>query len=253
MKRNGGKQMAEQPKLSSKMTFRMEEDKIVKKGPNLSGIISMNKPALEEHTTPVTKKQKLSYVNYWGSFCAAYNIDYENFWNMSDKECVEPNIRTTKRWKEIPYLAGFASYLVVFLREKNQTSNRTAHAERDIGAVRGYYRMINGIVPGKDYLVDYGNTIMNVLKSLWPLSQRSSKDTSDECEKEITTVSIAWESDHSSNEIGRTGRHYVLGVMVSLVVGCDKRVGDITTSGSKSDRMGYSQRYPHRTGEIGKR
>lgn len=56
--------VAEKLKLSAEMPFRIEECDFRKTGPNLSGIISMIKHALEAHTTPGRKKQKTSYMNY---------------------------------------------------------------------------------------------------------------------------------------------------------------------------------------------
>lgn len=88
---------------------------------------------------------------------------------MYREECVEPELRTQKLWEEIQCLAGFASYVVLFPRRKTQAHNSTAHAERAIGAVRGYYQSVYGRVLGKDHLVDCGNFIKRVLKGLTKL------------------------------------------------------------------------------------
>lgn len=87
------KQTAEELNLSSEVPFRVEDLNMERKGPDLSAIIGIIKPAMEAHTTEGTKKQKASYMNYWGSFCAAYNIDIQRFGKMETNICIEPTLR----------------------------------------------------------------------------------------------------------------------------------------------------------------
>lgn len=111
------------------MPFRVDElYEPVRPKPNLSSIISMIKPAIESHTTPGTKRQKASYINYRVSFCAAYEINMASFGKISKEECVEPELRIQKVREEIQFLAGFASYVLLFPRRKAQAQNSTAHA-----------------------------------------------------------------------------------------------------------------------------
>lgn len=135
----------------------------------------MIKPATDAHTTPGTKKQKASYMNYWGSYCAAYGLSAATIGKMTTQEFVEPELRKQKVWAEVQLLAGFADYFVLFPQRKAQVHNSTAHAERAIGAVRGHYQSINDIIPGKDQLVDCGNIIKRVLKGLGKLYPTSNQ------------------------------------------------------------------------------
>lgn len=53
--------------------------------PNFKAIMYMIMP-LEAHMRDGTKKQKSSYTSYWGTFCAAYDIDLAGFANLSSEE-----------------------------------------------------------------------------------------------------------------------------------------------------------------------
>lgn len=75
-------------------------------------------------------------------------------------------VRKQKVLEEVQLLAVFAIYVVLFPRRKAQSHNSTAHVERAIGAIRGYYQSIHGRIPVKDQLVDYGNLIKRILKRL---------------------------------------------------------------------------------------
>lgn len=71
--------------------------------------------------------------------------------------------------EELRILAGFASYVILHPRRKGQKSNSVSHAERAIAAVGGYYRSIDGMIAGKDALVDFGDYIKGILKGLGKL------------------------------------------------------------------------------------
>lgn len=78
-------------RLSKDMPFRVDELHEPKRPkPNLSAIIGMIKPAIESHTTPGTKRQKSSYMNYWASFFSPYEINMASFGKMSKMECEQP-------------------------------------------------------------------------------------------------------------------------------------------------------------------
>lgn len=99
----------------------MEELELDKPGYNLSSIISMIKPALEAHTTPVRNKQKTLNLKYWGSFCAAYNVNIYTFGEISKEVGLDPTRRSQKAWEEVQCLAGFGSYVFLLPRIKTQT------------------------------------------------------------------------------------------------------------------------------------
>lgn len=65
--------------------------------------------------------------------------------------------------------------MVLFPRRRNQTHNSTAHAERAIGAVKGHYQTLSGRTPGKDHLVDYGNTMKRGLKGLTKIHTKNTQ------------------------------------------------------------------------------
>lgn len=93
--------MAEKLKLWPEMPFGVEEIyEPLNPKPNLSAIINMIKPAIEAHTTPGTKKQKALYMNYWGSYCAAYGVNASTFGKMTTQECVDPEFASKKCWKK---------------------------------------------------------------------------------------------------------------------------------------------------------
>lgn len=119
-----------------------ELTEVLKPSPNLSAIISTIKPTMDAHTIPSTKKQKDSYMKYWGFFCAAYSVDVENFGKMSKEESFEPTFRTHKVWEEVHCLAGFASYVLLFPGQKTQARSSTTHSERAIGIVKDTIRRL---------------------------------------------------------------------------------------------------------------
>lgn len=61
-------------------------------------------------------------------------------------------------------MAAFASYVVLYPRKKGQKHNILSHAEWAVAAVRGYYQAINGMVPGKDVLIDFSDYMKGILK-----------------------------------------------------------------------------------------
>lgn len=51
-------------------------------------------------------------------------------------------------------LTGFSSFVVMYRRKMGPNNNSTAHAERDVGAMRVYYMHMNGRTPGSGVGVD---------------------------------------------------------------------------------------------------
>lgn len=134
--------MAGKLNLSKEIPFRVAELTEASTTPNLSAIISTTyhsiiKPAMEANTMAGTKKQRPSYMTYWESFCASYNINVANFGKITKEESVEPHLRAQKVFYEVQCLAEFASDVLLFPRRKKQTNNSSAHVEKTIRAVRG--------------------------------------------------------------------------------------------------------------------
>lgn len=125
------RKMSEELKLSMEAPFKVEQLQLDKPGSNLSAIISMINPALETHTTPGAKKQKMSYLRSWGSFCATYNINIDTFGEMAKEVGLDSARRAENIWKEVQFLSGFAIYVVFFQEGKptNITRQRTLNEE----------------------------------------------------------------------------------------------------------------------------
>lgn len=72
--------------------------------------------------------------------------------------------------------AGFASFVVMYPRKTKQAYNSTAHSDRAVDTVRGYYEHMNGRTPGTGYGVDFTRILRGVsrcLRKLYPAAPLS--------------------------------------------------------------------------------
>lgn len=96
-------------------------------------------------------------------YCAASDIDMQSFGAIPQGTTDEVRIAIRK---ECMTLAGFASFVMTYLRKAKQDQNSTAHAERAVGTVRGYYKHMNGRAPGNGRGIDFTRTLRGVTRAL---------------------------------------------------------------------------------------
>lgn len=95
----------------------------------------------------------MSFMNYWTAYCTKYEINPDAFG-------AELNERW-KNWKEIFHeelmiFSGFGSFMVMFPRKRTQAHNSVGHARRAIGAIKNFYKKLNGREPGVAQVVASG-------------------------------------------------------------------------------------------------
>lgn len=102
---------------------------------NKRAMIWLIEPALRAKDAEGTKKQKISCMSYWTTFCAAYWLDGETYGGALP---VDEDKRTLKVQDEMVILAGFGGYVVMYPRQKGKTHNSVAHAERAVSVVKAF-------------------------------------------------------------------------------------------------------------------
>lgn len=108
-------------------------------------MMKLIEPALKAKDVEGTKRQKVSYMAYWATFCAAYGVTGETYGGEL------PEDRTARMLtvqEEMATVVGFSAYVVIFRRRKGKAQNSVAHVEQAVGLVRAYYRGRNVRTPG---------------------------------------------------------------------------------------------------------
>lgn len=130
---------------------------------NIKAMMKLIETALKATDADGRKKQKVSYMSYWTTFCAAYGVDGE----ANGRELPEDRTaRLLTIQKEMATLAGFAGYVVIFPRRKGKARNNVAHSERAVGVVRAYHRGRNGRTPGTAAEASFDNYVKEALRGL---------------------------------------------------------------------------------------
>lgn len=106
------------------------------------------KPPLGASLTNGTRRQKNSMLRYLGMYFSAIDIDMQSF--GTDPTGTNSEIREAIR-RECMVRAGFDSFVVMYPRKTKKAYNSTAHSERAVGTVRGYYEHMNGTGYGVDF------------------------------------------------------------------------------------------------------
>lgn len=119
--------------------------------------------ALDASTMAGKKRQKSSLLRYWAMYCAEFRIDMHSF--GSYPQATESEAGELIR-KEFLVLAGFASFVVTYPRRAGQSHNSTAHAERVVCVVRGYYENMYGRFLGMRRAADFIRTLRGVTRGL---------------------------------------------------------------------------------------
>lgn len=111
----------------------MDEQLTAQVPDNIKSMMKLFEPSLRVKGAEGTKKQKISYISYWTTFCAAYNIAANQFGSELSGSA---ELQKYKVKEELATLAAFAGYVIMYPRIKGKSQNSVALAESTLGVIR---------------------------------------------------------------------------------------------------------------------